>query len=358
MMATPFRVAVVMPNFNHGRFLRQSIGALLSQTRPPDRILVLDDGSTDDSPQILAELARNNSSIDLRAYRDNRGAITRISEIMAELSEDYLLFAAADDIALSELLECSCAMLEKYPQAGLCSADILHIDEAGQRAHRPIAFRPLDHAGYIDPAQARRWLLREDGWFWGNTTVYRRTALTELGGFPPELEGFNDGYICRAIAMKYGTCYLPQVLGYWRLMQDGMASSTSGIPQKGLRVAALAERLMLERHRDAFPSEYVQRWKKRWVMNLMRGQLRRPTDQRRDGVLAVWPVPSAFDRHTFTLLDHLAAWPKLHRVAFLGYAYLRQTPFDLLPLARRLLRHFTAVATRGPLRIEHQELAP
>lgn len=345
-MTRPPLVAVVMPNYNHGRFLRESVGALLSQTRPPDRILVLDDGSTDGSPEILAELAQTHPTVDARLHTDNRGAIQRIAEVMPDLSEDYLLFAAADDVTLPDLLERSCALLDRHPEAGLCSADTLLIDEMGERGHPPIAFRPLSQPGYIAPSQARRWLLQEDGWFWGNTTVYRRTALVELGGFPPELEGFNDGYICRAIALKYGSCYLPQVLGHWRMMRNGMASSTASIPLKGLRVAMVGERLMRERHAAIFPSEYVRRWKARWLMNLIRGQARRPTDQRLEGVLAVWQNASAWDRIVLKGCGCVAWWPRLHRLAYLGYSYLRLTPFDMRSLSWRLFAHFSAGASK------------
>ena len=50
-------LSVVMPNYNHAKFLPRALDSLLGQTRPPDEILVLDDGSTDDSRAILERVA-------------------------------------------------------------------------------------------------------------------------------------------------------------------------------------------------------------------------------------------------------------------------------------------------------------
>lgn len=339
-MAVPScTVSVVIPNYNHGRFLRQSLGALLAQTLPPRRILVLNDGSTDDSVKILTELAALHPSIDARLYPDNRGFIPRLLEIMGELDEDYILFAAADDVVLPTLLEKSCALLERHKAAGLCSADILMIDETGKEFRAPMAFRPLAQPGFIAPEQARRHLMRDDSWFWGNTAVYRREALAAVGGFCPNLEGFTDGYACRAIAMKFGVCYSPEVLGYWRRMKGGVASNTTGLLERGVRVGMAAEALMRGRDRDIFPPRYVERWKRRWLMMLIDGQCSRPMPERMAGLRAVWSSPSAFDRFFLWLAARLPVAEALHRLLVLAYAYCHLTPFDVPMTIRQRIGH-------------------
>ena len=329
-MSPSSTVSVVMPNFNHGRFLRQSLGALLAQTLPPKRILVLDDGSTDGSVEILSELAKLHPNIEAHFYSDNRGAITRIIEVMETLDEEYILFAAADDVVMPTLLERSCALLDQYQTAGLCSADIVMIDENGAASSvQPTVFRPLSQPGFIDPQQAYRHLMRDDGWFWGNTTVYRRQALMAVGGFSAALEGFNDGYVCQVIALQFGVCFIPEILGCWRKMPGGMASGTVRFPERGVRVGALAESLMQGQNRDVVPPRYLERWKKRWLMNLIASQCQRSMTERRMGLQVVWSSRSALDRLFLWLAERLLINPALHRIAVMAYAHFRVTPFDI-----------------------------
>ena len=66
-------VAVVLCNYNHARYLPDSLGHICSQTRPADQILVIDDGSTDDSWDIIQGFARDHSNLQAHANGRNLG---------------------------------------------------------------------------------------------------------------------------------------------------------------------------------------------------------------------------------------------------------------------------------------------
>lgn len=115
-------LSVIMPNFNHAKFLPKSLGALLSQSRPADEILVLDDCSTDNSWQVLQAMAMQHPN--LRCYRNekNLGVVANNNRGLTLAKSDYVFLTAADDEVLPGLFEATMRILSAYPQAGLgCS---------------------------------------------------------------------------------------------------------------------------------------------------------------------------------------------------------------------------------------------
>src|SRR5262249_22455975 len=136
-----------------------------------------------------------------------------------------VFFAAADDIVYPGLFEQGMALLEAHRDAALFSARSDIIDIHGVREGTLATASPLPAAGFIGPAAAARQLLRDDNWFTGNTTLYRREALVAAGGFAAELGAFCDGYVSRVMALRHGACYSPEVLGAWRRHSGGYAWS-------------------------------------------------------------------------------------------------------------------------------------
>jgi hypothetical protein len=190
---------------------------------------------------------------------------------LAMASGSFVFFAAADDITYPALFETATNLLDAYPQAALFSAKSDIIDCEG-RSHGPFATpTPLAVAGFISPAKAGRLLLRDDGWFMGNTTLFRREPLLAVGGFAEELGAFADGYVSRLLALKHGACFSPSVLAAWRQTEGGMAWSQTISLEKTKKLIAVVERKMSAD--GGFPRGYVKRWKRRHLFGALRFQL-------------------------------------------------------------------------------------
>src|SRR5262249_4654226 len=155
-------------------------------------------------------------------------------------------------------------LMDACPAAAMFSSRSDVIDEHGRNLNRPIPWsrRPLSDRGFISPADAARILMKEDGWFMGNTAIFRRDMLIGEGGFPEDLLSFSDGYVCRSLALKHGVCFSPEILAAWRLMATGFASSVSSNPEKAQLCIARAEQRMLAAP-TVFPRGYSARWKSR-----------------------------------------------------------------------------------------------
>lgn len=93
----PLSVTVIINNHNHQGFLRQCIDSLLSQTKRPQEIVIVDDGSTDDSPSIIEEYARNHPFIK-PVFTSQAGQSIAVSRGITESTEQIILLLDSDDI--------------------------------------------------------------------------------------------------------------------------------------------------------------------------------------------------------------------------------------------------------------------
>src|SRR5262245_48750449 len=108
-------VAVVMANFNHARYLPESLAGIAAQTRPADEVVIVDDGSTDASVAIIERFAADRPSVRFIRNPRNLGVQESVSRALQAVSADYLVWTAADDRLLPGFLERSMAALERHP---------------------------------------------------------------------------------------------------------------------------------------------------------------------------------------------------------------------------------------------------
>jgi glycosyltransferase involved in cell wall biosynthesis len=190
-------VTVVLTNYNHSRFLRESLGSLLNQTRPAEEYIIIDDASTDDSVAVILDLISRVPEAKLVKNPNNIGCVAGMNKGLSMAKGDIVLFAAADDVFYPELLKVGVQLMEAYPQAAIFSARSDLLDAAGLNKGRFHSPQPLTRPGFLDATTALGHMLRDDGWFMGNTALYRRSALLAEGKFDEKLGSFADGYIYR-----------------------------------------------------------------------------------------------------------------------------------------------------------------
>jgi glycosyltransferase involved in cell wall biosynthesis len=260
-------LTVVISNYNHARFLPISIGAILGQTRPADEIIIVDDASTDNSVAVIEPYLSRHPNIRLIRNERNRGVLANMNHGLAVGRGTYFFHAGADDMVYPTFFRESVRLLDQYPTACLFSCRCEIIDAEG--GSQGILASPLPHLtpGYIPPFDVGPLLMKDDSWFNGATTVWRREALLEAGGYPADLGSFADGYISRLLSLKYGCCFSPAVLAAWRRMEGGMAWSASANLEKTTREAQDIARRMID---EGFPPDYPRRWASRHIYGARR----------------------------------------------------------------------------------------
>jgi glycosyltransferase involved in cell wall biosynthesis len=317
-------LSVVIPSYNHGIYLRAALEALLSQTRSADEIIVIDDASTDDSVAVASSFLDRHPNFRFVRNCRNLGCVATLNRGLALAHGSIVYFGAADDLTEPTLFARGVALLEAYPQAALFSARSYVISAAGQDLGVIPTPIPLPAPGFIDRAAAARVLMREDGWFMGNTTLYRRAPLLSLEGFPEDLGSFTDGYVSRVLALGHGACFSPEVLAAWRRLKGGFAWSHTVDRERLVQLTEAARRRMTE-PKSAFPAGYAERWQRRYEFGAQRfGLIERRRQAAARGIAA-----------------QLAA--AVRESALTAWLFLRLRPWDLLPVVRRRLRNlFTA----------------
>lgn len=259
-------VSVLIPNYNHASFIGQAIDSVMAQTRQPDEVIILDDCSTDDSLQVIRSYQQRYSIIKLLSNEENKGAMQTARKLQHLASGDYIAGLSADDWFLPEYLERALQLAALYPQAGIIMGKIMVVDENGRTIDvvgvdmwQIEQFIQPDRllAEYLDVVPPNHSLC--------GATIFRRDAFAEVDFFRPELGPWADTFAARAIALKYGACYIPEPVMCWRYLEDSLSNKAARTPEKYIEIVDKASALMRsDQFRDRFPEEHVADWSKRY----------------------------------------------------------------------------------------------
>ena len=125
------RMSIVMPNYNHGSYLREAIAAIACQSTLPDEVVVVDDGSTDNSVAILQKLATDMPWLQIVRHTENRGVNAACNTGLKIIRGDFVLFSAADDRLDSEMVARARVAAEVFSQSGIFFSDPAEMNSDG-----------------------------------------------------------------------------------------------------------------------------------------------------------------------------------------------------------------------------------
>jgi alpha-1,3-rhamnosyltransferase len=207
LVAKPATVSVVVPCFNHGKFVEATLRSIMKQTLQPEQLLVIDDGSTDNSPAIIEQtLNECPFSCELVA-RENRGLCATLNEGFERTSGDYFAYLGSDDLWLPNFLRARVNLLESRTAAVLAYGHAYFVDE-----QNTIVDCTADWATYAD-GDARAMLLETTAPM-SPTVLYRREALEgQRWNQESKLEDY-DLYLRLSEAGEFA--FDPRVLSAWR----------------------------------------------------------------------------------------------------------------------------------------------
>ncbi len=251
-------VSIVLSNYNHDRYLATSLAAICGQSRPADQIIVVDDGSTDDSVAVIESFATRHPQVEFLQNPQNIGLQASIRRVLPLVRTDYLVWAASDDKLLPDFLERSMAVLERHPEAGLCfselgviQGDSDNIDHFAKIPSISHIFDLSDLPDYMTPAQVLARMQRAYLPISSNTVVVRRDALAEMGWYPSDLEWHSDSFAYTSVALRHGACVIGDTLALIRASEGSYSQSGMRDEVRQTRVLmALTARLRLAAWHD------------------------------------------------------------------------------------------------------------
>lgn len=198
-------VSVIVPSFNHARYLRECVDSVLAQDHPAVELIVVDDGSTDGSLDILKSYGDRLYLLQQQGGRQARARNLALAVACGQL----VAFLDSDDRWRAGRLAAAVAAFRAQPQAALVWADHAFIDDQG---------RPLGEQRWVAPGGDFRRVLIAGNPICNATVTVRRDVLDRIGGFNEAAPRVCDGAAWTQIAARgHRFVHLPQVLLDYRL---------------------------------------------------------------------------------------------------------------------------------------------
>lgn len=232
-------IVAVIPLYNGAGFIEEAIRSVLAQTLPPDEFVVVDDGSTDEGPEIVRRLAAAHPAIRLLAKPNggqssarNHGVARTTSALVALLDQDDTWYP-------DHLAELAAPFREPAPgiPLGWVYSDLDEVDRGGSLVSRAFLGRmAVEH-----PKLRLSECLRTNMYILPSASLIARHAFEAVGGFDEQLSGYeDDDLFLRLFRAGYRNVFLPQPLSTWRIY----GTSTSFTPRMARSRLIFARKLV------------------------------------------------------------------------------------------------------------------
>jgi len=200
-------VTVILPAHNAARFVARAVGSVIAQTHGTFELIVVDDGSSDDTAARVRAFA--DERVRLVSLAANVGVSAARNLALREARAPIVAFLDADDECMPERLATQLGFLEAHPEVDVVGSAILAVDVAG----RPLGYRtyPCGHGDIVRRLPLASPLAMP-------TVVARRDALVDAGGFDSRLDLVEDYDLLNRLALRgcrFANC--PQALVLYRL---------------------------------------------------------------------------------------------------------------------------------------------
>lgn len=140
-------VSIIVPVFNGEKYLRESLDSIVAQTYPRFEILVMDDASTDSTPEIIASFG---DKVRYIRQPQNKGQFPNVNDGIALAQGDYIAIYHADDVYDSKIVECEVEFLEKHSEVGAVFCYDIFINAEGREYNRLMIPKELQNKSVLD----------------------------------------------------------------------------------------------------------------------------------------------------------------------------------------------------------------
>ncbi|GEM_PF-1601218 len=217
------KISVVIPVYNGEKYLEKAIQSVVDQTLKPYEIIVVNDGSTDDSGLLLTELAKKYPLLIFN--KENGGQSSARNYGVRIANGDFIAFLDQDDIWYPHHLENLVRpFLENhYPELGWVYSTVDEIGEGGEL----VRLDCLAFTGSVHPKKTIDQCLSADMFVVPSATLISKKAFNDVGGFDERLSGYeDDDLFLRIFAKGYSNVFINKSLAQWRIHGTSCSWST------------------------------------------------------------------------------------------------------------------------------------
>lgn len=241
-------IGIVIPHYRDLDRLHLQLAALAAQVRPPDMILVVDDGSPAEVVSRVEAALADRPGTRFVGLPENVGPAAASVAGLDLIDTDFVAFLACGDEVAPDFLAETSAALGGCTRAAFCFADPRIADpETGEEQTFGLALS--NEAACFTPDDVRRIFLTNYFTFTTNTVLYRTDAVRAVGGFLPALGSYSDSFANYVLAFRHGCAYVPQALGTVRETATSFSVQERADPEAMARIARQSVMIL----RDRFP---------------------------------------------------------------------------------------------------------
>lgn len=206
-------VSVIMPSYNHEKFIGESIESVLWQTFKDLELIIIDDKSNDRSRQIIGEFAKKDNRIKRIFHKKNLGIAKTINEGVRDATGKYIALIASDDVWVSEKLEKQLKILEGDENLVVwCNSAIIDSNSNITGEISSEKYKNATPHGYVFEEIINSWIS-------GSGIIMKRENIRDMQ-YNENLKYLNDTQFYADLAYRYQFYYMEETLSKYRLHGD------------------------------------------------------------------------------------------------------------------------------------------
>lgn len=208
-------ISIITPTYNRELFLSQMIESVLAQTHREWELIIVDDGSTDNSKELVQQYIDKDPRINY-LQQENQGQSIARNKGLAVANGEFICFLDSDNYWPQDKLEKSVQAFKDYPDADIVYGDCVTIDEQGTELHRNNMKR---HSGRIAH------LLLKDNFVSMNTAMTKKTCFNEMGGMSGTRRVADDYDLWLKFSARFKFQYIPEYMVFYRVMKNQISTN-------------------------------------------------------------------------------------------------------------------------------------
>lgn len=213
-------VSVIMGAYNEERFIHQAVASILNQTFRDLELIIIDDGSTDQTAKILSAI--EDPRVKVISSRERKGLTASLNMAISLTGGRYIARMDADDLSEPTRLEEQIDYMERFPELGLIGSWYLIIDEND----RPLWERPLP------TSQQLKETILEWNPFCHGSVLFRKEVVNRVGFYRTEFKYSQDYDLWLRIKEHYDIDNIPKYLYKWRISMKNIGISNRWLQKR------------------------------------------------------------------------------------------------------------------------------
>jgi glycosyltransferase involved in cell wall biosynthesis len=218
-------ISIILPNYNYSHYLPRAIQSVLTQNYPNFELIIIEDGSTDNSLEIIQEFIEQDRRIQLIRHLKNQGIFYSVNEGLEASKGEFFHGLGADDFYLPGFLRTSLLHLAKYPEIGTSVCESCYYENNPEQIRFYPFMTKIERSRVVLPKQAASLLQKTFLKFSATNCITKTEFVKKYGGYAEKFNASCDWILHTKIALTHGVIYVPEPLVCWKKNLKGVSGS-------------------------------------------------------------------------------------------------------------------------------------